>query len=248
DGILINSLSSGKADQAGSRYQSGNPDWSKQLPEEELLRPIKPKEYRPVLKSAGSNRDRMLPKKTATNKVFSLKDLLLPSSQSAEFGVAVHALFEKVKWIDDFDVTGFLTTQNLALRTLSAEMLKGYFKKAIENSKISELLSKQRYLSKEAERLKVYTEKPFAFRMKGRIISGIIDRLVVGFNGDKVVFAEIIDFKTSNTENIEIGALVESYRDQMQDYKLAVAREFKLEESLIKAVLAFVGSGEVCEV
>ena len=94
---------------------------------------------------------------------------------------------------------------------------------------------------------RVLREYPFACRVKQTLISGVIDRLVLWSEADRIVAAELLDFKTDAVA--ESGAALEAqiaeYRPQLETYRQAVAQLFGLELSCIAARLIFLQPGLV---
>lgn len=97
----------------------------------------------------------------------------------------------------------------------------------------------------------VQNERPFAVFSEGKLLNGFIDRLVLSFSplepgqkpGQKVVAADIIDFKTDRFNDPgsakEINDRVENYRPQLEAYRRAVARLTQLSPEFITARLMF---------
>jgi ATP-dependent exoDNAse (exonuclease V) beta subunit len=97
-------------------------------------------------------------------------------------------------------------------------------------------------------RLEVEREWPFLVREGDRILSGQIDRLVVWYDGDRPLAADVIDFKTDRLAADNPAALadrVEHYRPQLEAYRRALARLFRLPADRVSARLAFVELGIV---
>ena len=96
---------------------------------------------------------------------------------------------------------------------------------------------------------RVLREYPFACRFERTLISGIIDRLVLWSSGDRVVAAELLDFKTDVVlDDPSLAARVETYRPQLDSYRRAVTQLFGLSFNQVATKLIFVQRGEVVEV
>ncbi|MCB0317442.1 MAG: UvrD-helicase domain-containing protein [Bdellovibrionales bacterium] len=246
--FITSALSIEKNKQKGIAYTLGDPNWTNSVQAKEIIE-IDPKnEPTPYLKSAGLNRNRMLPRKNPSKDEASLDDILQIQVSALEFGTAVHALFEEIKWLDDFDPSILEKINLRSLRAISESALITYFKNSISKPNIDQLLRKARYDSWEVDEIKVYTERAYAYRVECRIITGIMDRLVVGYNKGKPVAAEVIDFKTSKmNDNQEEHNLTDNFKSQLQAYKLAVEKQFGLSVENINAIVAFVGTGEIVQ-
>jgi ATP-dependent helicase/nuclease subunit A len=96
--------------------------------------------------------------------------------------------------------------------------------------------------------LAVWREKPFVLREEDVILSGSIDRLVVLYDGDRAVGADVLDFKTDVLpagDPAAIAARIEFYRPQLAAYRRAAARLLGLEPDRVSARLVFTELGEV---
>jgi ATP-dependent exoDNAse (exonuclease V) beta subunit len=97
-------------------------------------------------------------------------------------------------------------------------------------------------------RLEVQREWPFLVREGGQILSGQIDRLVLWYDGDRPWAADVIDFKTDRLAADNPAALadrVEHYRPQLEAYRRALARLYRLPADRVSARLVFVELGIV---
>jgi ATP-dependent exoDNAse (exonuclease V) beta subunit len=89
-------------------------------------------------------------------------------------------------------------------------------------------------------------ERSFAVRDNDAILSGTFDRLVVLYDGDRAVAADVLDYKTDDVPGDDPRALdarVEQYRPQLEAYRRAAAAVLALEPARISARLLFVGPG-----
>ena len=112
-------------------------------------------------------------------------------------------------------------------------------------------------------RWEVWREKPFVLREDDVILSGSIDRLVVLYDGDRPVGADVLDFKTDvlpagpvsplpsagEGQGVRVSAAlaarIEFYRPQLAAYRRAAARLFGLAPDRVSARLVFTELGEV---
>jgi ATP-dependent exoDNAse (exonuclease V) beta subunit len=87
----------------------------------------------------------------------------------------------------------------------------------------------------------VETECPFAVLEPDGLLSGSIDRLVVLLDGDEVVAADLIDFKTDALKAGEeaIRDRTAYYRPQVEAYRRAAAQLFRLPPQRIASRLLF---------
>ena len=97
---------------------------------------------------------------------------------------------------------------------------------------------------------RVFRERPFALRDGDSLMRGIIDRLVLLYDGDKVVAADVVDYKTDrfpdkNNQFINDPALipqetVDEYRRQLAVYARVVQEWYDLPKEAVSLRLAFV--------
>jgi hypothetical protein len=93
-------------------------------------------------------------------------------------------------------------------------------------------------------RLEVERERPFAVRQGEVLMSGAIDRLVLVYDDQRLVAADIVDYKTDNVASAaELDQKIEFYRPQLEAYRSAVMQLMSLERPLVTARLLFVEAG-----
>ena len=88
-------------------------------------------------------------------------------------------------------------------------------------------------------------------RIGDELLAGSIDRLVLVRRGGKLIAAEVIDYKTDvipDRDKAALAAKVEFYRPQIEAYRLAVSKLYRLDERAIGGRLVFMHSGDVCEI
>ena len=94
------------------------------------------------------------------------------------------------------------------------------------------------------------TEVPFVVETEdGVLVRGRIDRLVLVHDGDRVVGARIVDFKTGATgaDPAGLAAKFEGYRAQLASYGDAVAGLWSIPRDSVSETLLFVDRDEVVE-
>jgi ATP-dependent exoDNAse (exonuclease V) beta subunit len=95
-------------------------------------------------------------------------------------------------------------------------------------------------------RAEVRNERRFAVRDQSRLLCGSIDRLALVYDSDRIVAADVLDFKTDTVNSPErLSELVDHYRPQLEAYCQAVATMYRLSAKQITARLLFVSSGEM---
>jgi ATP-dependent exoDNAse (exonuclease V) beta subunit len=172
-------------------------------------------------------------------------------------GTVLHTWFQQIAWLED-GVAKDVELRALAARltpavTDSADLanwLQG-FRTMLANPTIASQLGRAAYQKWPNARLTVETERPFAVPRDTSLLTGCIDRLVLISEGDRVVAADVIDFKTDQLEaSDETGwqSRVEFYRPQMEAYREAVATLFSIPPTQVFGRLLFVSLGRIAEV
>jgi ATP-dependent exoDNAse (exonuclease V) beta subunit len=184
------------------------------------------------------------------------------ASEAMLWGTAMHACFEQVEWADSQlpdaeELRAVIRT--VAMDRLDEDQVLGAFFKNVNRPAVRRVLSRKTYAEPDPSSgssgptavgrrgdlvspiWKVERERPFSILHDGAVLRGSIDRLVVLFSGPKPVGADILDFKTDRVGDREhLEALVEHYSPQMQDYRLAVGRLYRLDPKSISSRLVFV--------
>src|SRR5581483_8710704 len=92
----------------------------------------------------------------------------------------------------------------------------------------------------------VWRERTFAVREENTLLQGSIDRLVLIYDGDRIVAADILDFKTDRVSNAAgIEEKFTYYRPQIEAYRRAAAKFLHLDPARIGARLVFLEPGVV---
>ena len=201
--------------------------------------------------------ERISPSGLEGGPILRLRKGLEPGSDLAAIrGTVLHAWFQQVHWLDDGVVTD-AELRSVADGIRGAQSASQYFdnwlkvfREMLNQPKIGDHLRKQAYHHRGGTRLVVETERPFAVPENGGLLTGSIDRLVLLLDQDRIVAADIIDFKTDQlAENDERGwqSRIEFYRPQMQAYRRAVAALTGLSPAQISGRLLFVSAGRLVD-
>lgn len=202
-----------------------------------------------------------------------LTDLPRSSTISPAFwGTLIHLCFEKGfaenPWLDQQEFSGERWDKLKHLKHLidqkshhqvSSDQVLEEFLQSCSQPAIRDILSRKTYeRNPQSNRLrnpnwKVIAERPVLVRTQAGIISGSIDRLVLMLDGEKVVGADILDFKTDRYVPSRDGSLEEflvnrseQYYGQLRTYKAAVARLYRLSLQNIHSAILFTSPGQVC--
>ncbi|MBP5620684.1 MAG: UvrD-helicase domain-containing protein, partial [Thermoguttaceae bacterium] len=161
-----------------------------------------------------------------------------PESSFQE-GTAIHACFERIRWLD---LDGMPSDEELesVLRPLlfdrgNIQKALGRFKKICDLDFTQKLLSQSSYAGYDTQ---VFRERPFSYlEGKDSLVRGVIDRLVLKYQNDQLVGADVIDFKSDRHASEKT---LNEYRLQLNEYGKVVAKQFQLSKNKITLRLAFV--------
>ena len=118
--------------------------------------------------------------------------------------------------------------------------------KVLSRPEVRQALSKTQYSHLGVEELLVLREHPFVLRRNREIFSGVFDRVVLCSKGGRVVYADVIDFKTDKVETESaMRERFHSYRPQLSLYRDAVCSISALPLSQVRVRALFVESGAI---
>ena len=194
------------------------------------------------------------------------RQLRLDRGDALERGSLMHAWFQQIAWLEDGepdDARLRQVAQEQGLAHLDLPQLLAEFRAALRRPAICGALQRATYerpASKGAAcqvhapagianpRWELWRERAFAVRQEDGILSGKFDRVVVLYDGHRVVGAEVLDYKTDAVgadDPRAIDARAELYGPQMEAYRWAAARLLGLELGRVSARLLFVGPGVI---
>ncbi len=178
-------------------------------------------------------------------------------------GSLIHACFEQIEWLDDGPPDRAAlrrVVSRQAAGSIDVERVIDEFYEMLDRGEAASVLSRAHYesplrLPLASAVIKKLAEKPFTLRVRrehnfartddeGRLVQGSIDRLVLLYHGETLVAADIIDFKT----DAETTQAAERHRDQLNAYREAASRLFKLPPNRIATRLLMVKDGTVINV
>lgn len=233
--------------------QWGNPDWHSEIVREnemKLAAPMPKIAKRKMKIRTDSHAKRTIPwlrpssLSKRTDHVNLGNKWKTQDHAGSAIGKLVHRWFEEIDgWIEDYKPNKKQLIE-IAAAHLTAEELNyiriddwldrflGYCKM----NSITSCLSSSRYDAWHRPRilkLEVSTERKLLQIIDDQLLSGVIDRCVLGFDGDKVVRAELIDFKTDMRPNKHdlnewIRDRAEYHSPQLRAYGLALQKQYGL--------------------
>lgn len=242
-------------DDAGVLWTSGDPGgWAEGLAAErpEIVEPVT--DLGLATGAAPRRLERRSPSSQEGGGLRSAREVLGPH-RAASLGTLVHACFEGVGWIEDFDLAAGAHLEHRELRRADAasraEAVR-VFEAALEREGVRSALSRSGFDAPAGAELEVLVEERFAQvrpAQEGEALwSGAIDRLVLARVGGEVVLAEVLDFKSDDVSGEALEGRVEYYRPQLESYRELVRERHGLAPEQVRTRLLFVRSGEVREV
>jgi ATP-dependent exoDNAse (exonuclease V) beta subunit len=173
----------------------------------------------------------------------------LDNAASMARGTLIHAWFEQIRWLDDGrpdPATLRHIAEKIELGGLHIDDALSSFHAMLQSPATAAALSRRSYPTPNGTPLdlRVHNERRFAVQHSGRLLSGTIDRLVLIYQNNKLVGADVIDFKTdavSSDDPAGLEATVEHYRPQLEAYRHAVATMYQLPPTKITTRLLLLG-------
>jgi len=265
-GILRATLGSGLGSTAGVVYERGDAQWSMSqakaeapslLPSDEPPAAIR---LSPPLPSRERGLERTSPSALEGGHKLSVAKLLETASDAAfEHGTLVHAWMEQINWLDDglpdddtLIAVAVRVAPGLAADRAQLSSRLATLRNQLAQPQVAAALSRAAYdgfVKRGDVHLEVQTERSFALRIGDELLSGSIDRLVLVRRGGAVIAAEVLDYKTDTIATGDQRALADKvafYRPQIEAYRHAVARLYRLEPTCITSRLVFLSAGTIC--
>ena len=250
-------------------YEHGEADWSKSMV---AAKPYVAKEVTPRPMSLSQRPkqptrglDHRSPSRLeGSGRINLAQQLRLERSQTLDRGTLLHAWFEQISWLEDGepdDDTLRRIACKLKMDHLDFADLVTQFRTAIRKPAVGSALRLTTYrqavnhgggcqvhaeAGTKMPRWELRRERSFAVRDGDVILSGTFDRLVVLYDGNRAVGADVLDYKSDDLKDDDpraVDARVGQYRPQLEAYRRAAARLLGLEPDSVSARLLFVGPG-----
>jgi ATP-dependent helicase/nuclease subunit A len=175
--------------------------------------------------------------------------LSVPDFAARERGIAIHAMFETIEWIEEYspdrdDLVRIAARLSPRRGMEWATELVESFLAMIERPQVRCALSRRGIEGKSDVR----NEVPFACLVDGSIRSGMIDRLVVKQDNGRITGAIVLDFKTDMIDASRAAERAEHHRLQLEAYRDAAAEMLGLKRESVAMSVLFVECGEVVTV
>ena len=183
------------------------------------------------------------------------------SHQAMARGTLLHGCFQLVIWLDQAIPSNPRLIEHLKAidpTAINLNEVVSSFYAMIERDNVRNMLSLESYQEMylmhfptgsptmmEANRLEVENERPFAVLLDDGLLQGVIDRLVLVYEGDQLVAADVVDFKSDSISEPSLQQRVDYYRPQLAGYRRAVQKFTKLPLEKISTRLLFVETGQL---
>lgn len=172
-------------------------------------------------------------------------DLLgLSKSAGMAYGTVVHAMLERVGFVDE-GLPGdevLLAAGGAVAVDAGGGVDRGaalaQVKRALATPAVHELLGRRG-----ADEL--WRERGFVARLGGRLVRGTFDRVHLWREGGGIVRAHLIDYKTDRVDDDTVDAVVAGYADQLGLYREALCAMLGFEADAVSVSLCFVGDARV---
>lgn len=230
-------------------YECGDPDWylTGKAPKERAVEPSETWPAQFAMKASKRRRLLRVSPSSRSEEKRSAHLLFMPSvNWSLELGTAVHALFERVEWMENSEIPTILsewreaTNPDEALAKAAAE----HFVTGMESAEFKAALTRP------GESAQVWRERSFEAVLDQQWVSGTFDRVVLVRDAKgRLERAEILDYKTNEiTDDASLKAAVVNYRPQLMLYASALSKLTGLPAHRITLKLLFTRYGKVADV
>lgn len=239
-------------------HPANDRDWAQPISE----RRAQPTEVavRPAFALAPTSRPRSAPRRSPSATEgggMHRASALLQSIKGATVGTIVHRCFEECTWIEDFHFDESALRALAGQSTADAQLIdRGLtiLHESLTVDAIRESLSRSSYGLSGDQQAEVRNEHAFSVLMPDEsgveeLWNGFIDRLVIVREGDRVVRADVVDYKTDAASDAKaLEERVNYYRPQLEHYRRIVCAQFGLDASAVRCRLLFLSAGVVVDV
>ncbi len=243
-------------------HEAGDPDWWRRADDASAAAATPETiELAPRLAPSSPETRRLLPRRSPSQleggpAVDLTQVLRLDSGEARHRGSIVHGWCERIGWLedglpDDDELRAVARRLAPAIEDDELDRLLDRFGRQIEAPAIEAMLRRDRYGAADPTGLALHRELPFVQRTDDGLLRGNFDRVVVIREDGRPTAAEVIDFKTDRLDGADAAALAdraEHYRPQLEAYRDAAARRFRLDPAQVRAYLLFLDAGVAREV
>lgn len=160
------------------------------------------------------------------------------------FGSEIHRLFEQVEWIATADPAAIVRDWKAACGEDPALVndVERQFRLCLRREEV------RRALERPPGDVTLWRERAFDVILDGVLISGRFDRVVLRRAADgSIAGAEIFDYKSNRLADdpARAAAVAERYREQMDDYRNALAALLNISPTVVQCGLLFTRIGRI---
>lgn len=178
----------------------------------------------------------------------------LTRDAAQQLGTAWHRLLQQVAWQESApdrarllrSISPLLADPNERRQVVDeflSRLTQGDFAPWLAQAQVRDLVLKRDYSAGrpllEPLRLDVRRELPFVVELEGQWLEGQIDRLVLVSEGNQLVAAHVVDFKTGSIAESELEAEAARHAPQLQLYRQAIGQLFGLDLDAIATSVVF---------
>jgi ATP-dependent exoDNAse (exonuclease V) beta subunit len=233
--------------EAGRLWESGEAQWFAGVagPAQPASRPPRARKSR-VARAAARRRLLSAAPSQGAEHVRS-GDLVFAASarRSRGFGSAVHALFSRIRWWPDSDLSAATAAWRAGGEWEDAILDEAavHVREALAQPEIAAALARP------AGSSEVWCERSFDVVVEGTWVTGVFDRVVVVCDATgQIERAEVLDYKTNVIEDeAHARQVAEEYRPQMESYRRALAVLLGLDPERVALKLLFTRKGRVVQ-
>lgn len=181
--------------------------------------------------------------------------LAAPNVGAMARGSLIHRWMEEIEWLEDAGLNAdamLKIGEELESDRGKLELVWKEFEASLAQPDVAALLSRSRQDQAPEEVLELWRERSFAVVMTDEnhgecLWTGAFDRVLIRRSKDRIVAAEVIDYKTDRVKADNLRARAERYLPQLQSYSRILAQMLGLEIGKVRARLAFLAAGQVVE-
>ncbi|MDD2235697.1 MAG: UvrD-helicase domain-containing protein [Kiritimatiellae bacterium] len=204
-------------------YEIGTPDWNQTIRRSTETPPLEPTVPAPTQPEhpPATRLERRLPSAEADARLRAEHLFSARGRAAADYGTAMHALFEQLEWYTPgIETTCLAHLEPLPLDEDIKANLRREFAQTLKNQTICNALAKP------LQAADLWREKHFEIALGSRWISGCFDRVTILLDETrKPVAATILDYKTDQFADTPeaLAQAVESHRSQLELYREVLA-------------------------
>ncbi|MGY8767987.1 MAG: UvrD-helicase domain-containing protein [Pirellulales bacterium] len=272
-GLLRTALNdSGECGENQILYQTGDPDWMESLSgdphstDEQTSNSVLKRLLIQMQASGKRKRSlvRVSPSSLEGGGVHRLQQVLQSggNQRGMLYGSVMHAWLEQIQWLEEERPSEKqlrrIATQ-IAGRQIEFGPAKKQFDQHLQSASAKNILSLETYskswalLQKSLSNLvefdfEVRNEHQYMTLDQGKVMTGSIDRLVLVKKQDKIVAADIIDYKTDHiADAAELQHKIEYYRPQVHAYRDTVSSLYNLTVNSMRCQLYFLAADQLVQ-